>query len=233
MENRNRSLFLLSAALLASSFCLSASALAAEPAADPAATPPGEETFPPEYEQVINPELDRRQIDIADIDTENFEIGIFGGVMNVEDFGTNPVYGVRVAYHFSEDLFFELTAGQTDTDLTSFERLSGNARILLDSERRLTYYNVSVGYNLLPGEAFLGSKRAYNTALYLIGGIGSTDFAGDNRFTFNIGAGYRFLLTDWLTLHIDVRDHIFDIDLLGEDKTTNNLEAHTGFTIFF
>lgn len=74
---------------------------------------------------------------------------------------------------------------------------------------------------------------AFNTALYIIGGAGITKFAGDNRFTTNYGAGYRFLATDWLAVHFDVRDHIFDIDLLGVKKTAHNLEMHGGITVFF
>jgi hypothetical protein len=30
-----------------------------------------------------------------------------------------------------------------------------------------------------------------------------------------------------------VRDHVYDIDLLGEKKIVNNLEAHLGLSIFF
>jgi len=186
-----------------------------------------------EQDQVIQPRIDRKEIKEAKIDTEDFEIGAFVGLMSVEDFGTNTVYGLRAAYHVTEDMFVEAAYGRTDTDKTSFERLSGAADLLTDDERKLSYYNLSVGYNLLPGETFIGSKRAFNSALYIIGGIGSTDFAGDNRFTLNFGAGYRLLLTDWLALHVDVRDHIFDIDVTGEDKTTHNIEISSGFSIFF
>ncbi len=186
-----------------------------------------------EQDQVIQPKIDRKEIKEAKIDTEDFEIGAFVGLMSVEDFGTNTVYGLRAAYHVTEDMFIEAAYGRTDTDKTSFERLSGAADLLTDDERKLSYYNLSVGYNLLPGETFIGSKRAFNSALYIIGGIGSTDFAGDNRFTLNFGAGYRLLLTDWLALHVDVRDHIFDIDVTGEDKTTHNIEISSGFSIFF
>ena len=93
--------------------------------------------------------------------------------------------------------------------------------------------NLSLGYNILPGEVFLGEGRAYNTNLYLIAGVGATRFAGDDRFTVNVGAGYRFLLNDSVALHIDFRDHLYDIDLLGEEKTVHNLEGHLGFTVFF
>lgn len=183
--------------------------------------------------QVIKPELQRRQIDVDKIDTENFEIGIYTGLLNVEEFGTNLVLGARLAFHLTEGIFFEAAYAKSGTSETRFERLGGDARLLTDSERELTYYNISIGYNLLPGEAFIGRNWAFNYALYVIGGVGNTRFADDNHFTMNFGAGYRFLATDWLAIHIDVRDHVFDIELTGEKKTAHNLETHGGITVFF
>jgi len=184
-------------------------------------------------EPVIKPDLERRTITEADIDSEDFEAGVFVGVMSTEDFGSNVVYGARLAYHITEDFFTEAAIGHTKVDKTSYEDLSGGAEILSDSERELTYYNISLGYNILPGEAFIGKGHAYNSALYLIAGIGNTDFADDNHFTVNVGAGYRFLLNDWIALHADFRDHIFDSDVLGKDKTMHNLEATGGISFFF
>jgi outer membrane beta-barrel protein len=195
-----------------------------------------EEAPPPTAEapgQVIDPEVERREIKEPAIDREDFEIGAYVGIMSIEDFGSNVSYGLRLAYHITEGFFMEATVGQSDGGLTSFEVLSGGARLITDSERRMTYYNLNVGYNILPGEVFFGEGRAYNTNLYLTAGLGSTTFAGDDRFTVNVGAGYRFLLNDSVALHLDFRDHLFDIDLLGEEKTAHNLEAHLGVTVFF
>ncbi len=182
---------------------------------------------------VIEPEVERRDIDPPRIGASNFEVGFFVGKISVEDFGVNDVLGARLAYHVTEGLFVELAAGRADTQETSFERLSGAARLLTDSERQFTYYNVSVGYNVLPGEVFLGRRRAMNAALYVIGGVGKTRFAGDDRFTVNVGLGVRVLPLDWLAVHADVRNHIFDIDLLGRSKRAHNLETHIGLTFFF
>ena len=186
-----------------------------------------------ESAQVIQPEVERRTIDVAKIDTEDFEIGIYAGLLSTEDFGSNMVVGTRVAYHVNENIFFEGMLGMSDTTETSYERLSGGAQLLTPNERKLTYYNVSLGYNLLLGEAFFSDGLAFNTALYVVGGAGITRFAGDDRFTINYGMGYRFLATDWLAIHADVRDHVFDIDLLGVKKTAHNLETHAGVTVFF
>jgi outer membrane beta-barrel protein len=186
-----------------------------------------------EQPAVIEPEVERRDIRIADIDTENFEVGAFIGQMSVEDFGVNTVVGARLAYHLTEDFFTEVSIGRVDTEETSFERLSGAAQLLTDADRELTYYNVSLGYNILPGESFFGENRALNTSLYVIGGVGRTNFAGDDRFTLNLGLGLRVMPRDWFAIHADIRDHIFDIDLLGQEKTSHNFEAHFGATFFF
>ena len=183
--------------------------------------------------QVIQPQIERRTIDVDKIDTEDFEIGVFAGLLSIEDFGSNMVIGARAAYHVTEGVFFEAAYAKSDAGETSYERLSGGAPLLTDTQREYTYYNVSVGYNLLPGETFLGEGWAFNSALYVIGGVGITSFADDDRFTVNFGAGYRFLATDWLAIHLDARDHIFNIDLLGKEKTAHNLEMTTGITVFF
>ena len=197
----------------------------------------GEEEAPPPADiiegQVIEPEVERREVKEPEIDSEDFEIGAFAGIMSIEDFGSDIVYGVKLAYHVTEGFFVEGTVGQTEAGLTSFEILSGGAPLLSDSERELTYYALNVGYNILPGEGFVGEGRAYNTALYISAGLGSTRFAGDDRFSVNFGAGYRFLLTDSIALHLDFRDHLYDIDLLGEEKTVHNLEGSLGLTMFF
>ena len=183
--------------------------------------------------QVIEPEVERRKIKEPKIDTEDFEIGAYAGIIGIEDFESEVVYGVRLAYHVTEGFFVEGTVGQSEASQTSFERLSGGAPILSDDDRMFTYYNLNLGYNILPGEVFFGEGRAFNTNLYLTAGLGATTFAGDDRFTVNFGAGYRFLLNDSVAIHLDVRDHLFDIDILGEDKTTHNMEGHLGFTVFF
>ena len=181
---------------------------------------------------VVEPTVKRRKIKTPHIKHSNFELGPYVGTFSTEDFGVNPVYGARLTYHISEDFFSEGLIGRTNTGLTSYERLSGGAQLLTASQRVLTYYDLAFGYNLFPGEVFIG-HRAFNSSLYVTGGFGATHFAGDDRFTLTLGAGYRLLLNNWLAAHVDVRDHIFDIDLLGSNKTTHNLETALGVTVFF
>lgn len=184
-------------------------------------------------DQIITPDMERRTIDEDQLDNEDFEIGVYTGVLSVEDFGTNSVTGLRLAYHVTEDFFLEGMYAQSTLGETSFERLSGSTPLFTDEQRELSYYNIAIGWNMLPGEVFIGKNWAFNTAFYAVLGAGSTSFANEDHFTYSIGGGLRMSLTDWLAFHVDMRDHIFSHDLLGEDITTQNLEAHLGLTLFF
>jgi len=183
--------------------------------------------------RVVEPEVARREIKVPKIRSSNVELGLFYGELSIEDFGAHPVSGITAAYHITEDFFFQAEAGRAKAGRTSFEVLGGNIQLLTDSERRFTYYNLSLGYNFLPGEAFLGRGIAMTSAFYLIGGFGGTDFAGDTKFTVNFGAGYRVVPVDWMAVHIMAQDLVFQSSLLGTTKLTNNLQARIGVTVFF
>ena len=214
MENRTKHLFL-------KQLCVSASLFMAAAAAAQDDRP------------LIEPDVTPAPVTEALIDTENFEIGAFVGVLNIEDFESSLVYGGKLTYHLSESFFFEAGVGFAEGGETSFEKLAGNVEVLTDSERDYSYYNINLGYNVLPGEAFLTENYAFNTNFYLIAGAGATDFAGDTRFTLNAGAGYQVLLTDSVAVHIGVRQHYYRIDVLGAEKTSMNTEVSTGLSVFF
>ena len=183
--------------------------------------------------RVIEPEVERRKIKVPRIDTENVEIGAYFGVLGIEDFGSNPVYGASAAYHITEDFFMLGEYGTSKAGRTSFETLGGDIQLLTDDERQFTYYNLALGYNFLPGEVFLGRGLAMTSALYVTAGIGNTEFAGDDHVTLTLGAGYRVLPTDWLSINLGLQSHLFNSDLLGTDKLTSNLQGTIGVTVFF
>ncbi|MBJ7275313.1 outer membrane beta-barrel domain-containing protein [Marinobacter salarius] len=182
---------------------------------------------------LIEPDVRPQKVDEALIDTENFEIGAFAGIINIEDFESSFLWGGKLTYHLSETFFFEANVGFAEGGETSFEKLAGDVQVLSDEDRDYRYYNINIGMNVLPGEAFLTENYAFNTNFYLIGGAGATDFAGDSRFTFNVGAGYQVLLTDSVSIHLGVREHFYRIDVLGEEKTSMNTEVSGGLSVFF
>lgn len=224
MESRFQRIFLMSSLLVA----LIAGALSAQAADE--STPKADDD---ELGKIITPDIKRRSIKEADLDTENFELGLFYGLLTVEDFGTNEVQGVTFSYHITERFFTEAAYGMSHLKKTSYEILSGGVQLLTDDQRDLSYYNLALGYNILPGQVYVTKKYHFDTNVYLIAGAGNTHFADKDYFTYNFGAGLRFYATDWLSMDLSMRDYAFTHELLGESKKTNNLEGRFGLSIYF
>ncbi|MEQ1804605.1 MAG: outer membrane beta-barrel domain-containing protein [Burkholderiaceae bacterium] len=196
-----------------------------------AQTPAGSATQPAN-EQVIVPQVERRGLNLPRFPSNDFEVGLFAGTYSMQDFGSNAVTGVRLGYHITEDFFFESAYGRTKVSDTSFRQIQP-AGIFPTETVNLTYYNFSMGYNLLAGEAFFGKNTAKATAIYLIGGVGSTKFNQLRRQTINFGWGVRLMLADWAAAQVDLRDHVFSHDLLGTLRSTHNLEMSAGLAFYF
>ena len=183
-------------------------------------------------DDVISPDLERRKIDEAKLDSENIEVGFYAGVISVEDFGSNDLYGARLGLAITEDFFIEANIATATLGTTAFEDLSGGTLLLTDDDREMIYYNLGLGINVFPGEIYLG-RWAFNSNLYIIGGAGNTEFADTEYFTYYFGAGWRLFLTAWLALRTDFRNHIMEHELFGEPKKIQNIEGHMGLTLFF
>lgn len=190
------------------------------------------ETDNPVLDKIVTPDLQRREITQDQLDSEDWEIGVYNGIFSIEDFGTNGVVGLRLAYHMTEDFVLEANYGMTEAKDSSIEVLGGGIQLLTDEQREYDYYNISLVYNIFPGEVFIGSKYAFKNSLYLLFGGGNTTFAENEYFTYTIGLGTRFYLTDYIALHASAKNHVLDIDII-EDKTTNNLEATLGLSFYF
>lgn len=183
-------------------------------------------------EQIIQPKVVTQDISISKIDTEDFEVGAFFGLYTSEDFGSAAVQGINISYHVTEGLFVEATLGRTTLNRTSAEK-QFNFDTLSGEDRELTYTSVMLGWNMLPGETYFGDSWAFPMALYLVSGIATTDFAGEDRATAAIGLGYRLLITDYMAFHLDFRLHSYKVVVLTEERTTKNTLMHTGVSFFF
>jgi len=180
---------------------------------------------------VIEPEIDRREIIVPRIDATDLEIGVFAGILSIEDFGAEASYGARIGYHVTEDFFVEATYGtSTISDQSFFDR---GIPIFTQRELDLTYYHAAVGYNLFPGEVFIGKNRALTSAVYVIAGLGNVSFADVDHTAYNFGFGIRVLPFDWLSLRLEARDHIFESDLLGKQEFKHNFEMTFGLGAYF
>ena len=201
----------------------------AAPPDAPAAAPTSAQTA---AEQVIVPEVQRREVKRPKYPSNDFAVGLFGGTYATQNFGASAVTGLRLSYHVTEDIFVDGTLGRSTVSDEAFRQILPGG-IFVNRSEVLSYYALSAGYNLLPGEVFFGRSTAKATQGYILAGVGSTDFAGQKRQTLHAGFGMRLILADWFSMQADVRDHVFTLDLLGKRQSTQNLEVTAGLTLFF
>ncbi len=179
---------------------------------------------------IFRPDLSEEDVDVPAIDTENFEISVFTGIISMEDFGSGSFYGARLAYHPLDFLFVEASWASTEINDDNYRRFGVP---LFESETEtVDYYDASIGLQLMPGEVFIG-KWAFPSSFYLVAGLGSTSMLDEDLETYNFGLGLRILATDWWALRVEARDYIFESDLLGEKEMKHNLALAFGTSIFF
>jgi outer membrane beta-barrel protein len=182
--------------------------------------------------QVVVPEIERREVKLPKFPSNDIAVGLYAGTYATQNFGASPVIGMRLGYHVTEDWFVEATFGQSKVSDQAFRQILPGG-VFADQSEKLRYYSASAGYNLLPGEVFPTAKRAKATAIYLVAGVGSTQFNQQRNQTVNFGLGGRLMLLDRAALQVDMRDHVFSLDLLGKRQSTHNLELTGGFTWYF
>ena len=125
-----------SGVLVASIMLVSSPALAQQSAADSAR---------------VEPSILQSDVIPPTLDTENFVVALRAGALAIEDFGTSGLAAIQLSYHINEDFYLSAEYAQAKAGLTSYERLSGAAPLLTDSQRQWRFYGAELGYVVLPG----------------------------------------------------------------------------------
>ena len=97
----------------------------------------------------------------------------------------------------------------------------------------ITVTTISWLANVLQGEVFPSGTQGKWTNLYLVGGVGNTDFGGEEAFTATIGLGYRVNVSRHVIISVDLRDHSYKSNLISEDDRVHNVELSTGLSWLF
>ena len=182
--------------------------------------------------QIVVPEVTRRDVQVPQFPSNDFQVGVLAGAYATQNFGTSAVTGLRLGYDITEDFFVQSALARTNVSDKNYRQILPGGVFPKQTEK-LSYYNLSAGYNILPGEAFAGTRHAFPFTLYLLAGIGNTTLDSQKHATFNFGSGMRLFFNDTWSVQLDARDHIFSMDLLGARERTQNLEFTFGVTASF
>ena len=181
---------------------------------------------------VVEPQVDRRNVKLPKFPSNDFEVGLYGGVYSTQNFGSSVAGGARLTYHITEDFFVEGAAGMTKVSDEAFRRILPGG-IFTGNTEKLVYSNLNIGMNVLPGEVFLWSNYAMPSQFFVLVGGGTTRFNGQRMQTIDFGVGYKVYVKDWFAVRVDMRDNIYTLDLLGKSDRTQNFELNAGLSFLF
>lgn len=202
------------------------------PAHAQTATPSPAAAAPGSSEPTIVPQVERRELKLPRIPSKDIEFGLLAGVYSTQNFGASGAAGLRLGYHLTEDYFVEGEFGRTQVSDESFRAILPGG-VLASGQQSLSYTTLSLGMNVMPGEVFFGSRQARASQFFVLAGIGSTDFVNQKRQTINLGVGLKIFASQRLAARVDMRDHLYTLDLLGKRERTHNLQLNAGLSYFY
>lgn len=144
---------------------------------------------------VLEPVIKNDAVEL-DMHSRDFEVGIVGGLLNVDDYridnSTGLGVGGKLGYHFNNHWFTEASLFNTK----SFET-GGD----------MTIADLVIGYKLHQ-DTYLSSNFRAKSSIYVIGGGGIIQFRESNFKTIVGGAGYRIMLSDNISARAELRGNL-------------------------
>ncbi len=164
------------------------------------------------------------------VNSELFDVGLTAGIINLEDFPAEFLVGASVTFKASESFFLQYNYVQADISRSTHEQ----GGLVYGVDRGFSHYDLLVGYNLFQGEFFAGKGGSHLSSLYVVGGVGDTDFGGEESFTYTFGVGYQIEFFRKYVLRVDYRDYLYKSAIIsGEDTTVQSNQLSVGMGYLF
>jgi outer membrane beta-barrel protein len=163
------------------------------------------------------------------------ELSGMGGYYAADLYSSNWVAGGALTYHFSEDLGLEASAQFTrfrSAVTDSYERRYPEIQVLDSTNKAGSLYFGHLVWSFAYGKLrWLGdgtSRFDFNLAF----GAGVTDDTTSRGVTGSAGIGTKFFFGKWFALRFDVRDHILQEVLVGDQHLVNDILVTVGASVF-
>lgn len=182
--------------------------------------------------KIIEPQSTIVKADTAELSSGRFELGLYTGMLSVEDFNSNTLLGLSATYHINDQFSLALQLGQSDVDRATFEDFA-DGDFLAEDDRTFEYTQLVGGYRLFHGRSYSSESSKFNSNIYLLLGVGNIDFAGSSETGLILGSSYKTVLKDWLTWELTIKDHLVDRSFLDNSKKTHNVELSIGLNLLF
>jgi outer membrane beta-barrel protein len=163
------------------------------------------------------------------------ELSVMGGYYGADLYSSNWLAGGAYTFHFSEDLALEASFEYTrfrSSIADTFARRFPEVQLQQSTNNPgLLYFGhlvYSFAYGKLRWAGGGTSRFDFNIAL----GAGVTDDTTARGLTGSAGLGAKLYFGKWFALRWDVRDHILQESLVGDQHIVNDILVTLGASVF-
>jgi outer membrane beta-barrel protein len=164
--------------------------------------------------------------------TNRHEVTLRGGYYVSDLFDGTWTAGAAYTYHMTEDLGVEASAGYTRLTSSGGPELERTFEVLNGKPRSQWYFDADLVWVPAHAKMRLGGSITHFDFFLALGG-GLVDSAISQNLAGNGGFGLKFFYGQWFAIRFDVRDRVFQQQLLSQVMLVNDLTATIGVSFFF
>lgn len=152
-------------------------------------------------------------------------------VPGVRDVPMTGIWGFSYGYHMTEDFAVEASAAITVLTSRGGPELERTFAVLENKPRRQLMFDADLVYSLAHAKMRFGGSITH-LDFYLVAGGGVVDSVVSSGIAGNGGMGMKFFLGRAFAVRFDLRDHVFQQQLLAETLIVNDISATLGLSLY-
>ena len=163
------------------------------------------------------------------------ELSVMGGLYAADLYSSSWLAGGAYTFHFSEDLALEASVQFTrfrSAVTDSYEQRYPQIALQENPDKAGRLYFGHIVWSFAYGKLrWMGdgiSRFDLNVAL----GAGATDDSTSLGVTGSAGIGAKFYFGHWFAVRFDVRDHVLQESLVGDEHLVNDILVTMGASVF-
>lgn len=163
--------------------------------------------------------------------TNRHELTLRGGYYVSDLFDGAPVAGGAYTYHLTEDFAVEASGAWTRLRSAGAPELERRFALLEGKDRNSYLFATNLVFSPIYAKLQAGDSIVHFDLLFTAG-AGVVDSALASGVAGNAGVGFVFFLGRASAVRLDVRDYVYQQQLLSEKLWVNDLAATLGVSVF-
>jgi outer membrane beta-barrel protein len=163
------------------------------------------------------------------------ELSVMGGIYAADLYSSSWLVGGAYTFHFSEDLALEASVQFTrfrSAVTDSYEQRYPQIALQENPDKAGRLYFGHIVWSFAYGKLRWFGDDISRFDLNLALGAGATDDTTSLGVTGSAGLGAKFYFGHWFAMRLDVRDHVLQESLVGDEHLVNDILVTLGASVF-